>query len=125
MSKDFAFGLFDLDWDVFSAHVDGAVHRVPVIGETGVKSTVCGPGTVITGCFTNQMTDQPNDILTPLFSRIVHSRSQTSDGRGSRMSRLLSRMWVQLCWHYDVRGVWERVSSVDCSWSSHPGYVWL
>ena len=44
VSKDFAFGLFDLDWDVFSAHVDGAVHRVPVIGETGVKSTVCGPG---------------------------------------------------------------------------------
>ncbi|CAB4011210.1 Sarcosine dehydrogenase, mitochondrial, partial [Paramuricea clavata] len=43
VSKDFAFGLFDLDWDVFSAHVDGAVHRVPVIGETGVKSTVCGP----------------------------------------------------------------------------------
>jgi hypothetical protein len=44
VSNDFAFGLFDLDWDVFSAHVDGAVHRVPVIGETGVKSTVCGPG---------------------------------------------------------------------------------
>ena len=40
---DFAFSLFDLDWDVFEAHIKGSVHRVPVIGETGIKSTVCGP----------------------------------------------------------------------------------
>ena len=56
VSNDFAFGLFDLDWDVFSAHVDGAVHRVPVIGETGVKSTVCGPGIItqrLTNCYHN------------------------------------------------------------------------
>ena len=46
ISNDFAFGLYDLDWDVFSTHIEGAVNRVPVIGETGVKSTVCGPGTV-------------------------------------------------------------------------------
>ena len=44
ISNDFAFGLYDLDWDVFSTHIEGAVNRVPVIGETGVKSTVCGPG---------------------------------------------------------------------------------
>ncbi|XP_041481408.1 sarcosine dehydrogenase, mitochondrial-like [Lytechinus variegatus] len=43
MSNDFAFSLYDLDWDVFSVHIDGHVHRVPVIGETGIKSTVCGP----------------------------------------------------------------------------------
>ncbi len=28
---------------MFSAHIDGAVNRVPKVGETGVKSTVCGP----------------------------------------------------------------------------------
>ena len=43
VSNKFAFSLFDLDWDIFSAHIEGACNRVPVIAETGVKSTVCGP----------------------------------------------------------------------------------
>ncbi|XP_054365456.2 sarcosine dehydrogenase, mitochondrial isoform X2 [Mirounga angustirostris] len=43
VSDKFAFGLFDLDWDVFSPHIEGAVNRVPVLEKTGVKSTVCGP----------------------------------------------------------------------------------
>ncbi|PIK57278.1 Sarcosine dehydrogenase, mitochondrial [Apostichopus japonicus] len=43
VKNDFAFSLFELDWDIFSQHVEGAVNRVPVIGQTGVKSTVCGP----------------------------------------------------------------------------------
>lgn len=44
MSDKFAFGLFDLDWDVFTQHIEGAINRVPVLEKTGVKSTVCGPG---------------------------------------------------------------------------------
>ena len=44
MAKDFAFGLYDLDWDVFSFNIENAMHRVPVLETTGVKSTVCGPG---------------------------------------------------------------------------------
>ncbi|XP_013401693.1 sarcosine dehydrogenase, mitochondrial [Lingula anatina] len=43
VKDDFAFSLFDLDWDVFSVHIEGAVNRVPKIGDTGIKSTVCGP----------------------------------------------------------------------------------
>ncbi|XP_032706749.1 sarcosine dehydrogenase, mitochondrial-like, partial [Lontra canadensis] len=43
VSDNFAFGLFDLDWDVFGPHIEGAVNRVPVLEKTGVKSTVCGP----------------------------------------------------------------------------------
>uniref|UniRef100_A0A7N6AG56 Sarcosine dehydrogenase, mitochondrial n=1 Tax=Anabas testudineus TaxID=64144 RepID=A0A7N6AG56_ANATE len=39
----FAFSLFDLDWDVFMQHIDGAINRVPVLEQTGIKSTVCGP----------------------------------------------------------------------------------
>uniref|UniRef100_A0A803T4C4 L-amino-acid oxidase n=1 Tax=Anolis carolinensis TaxID=28377 RepID=A0A803T4C4_ANOCA len=39
----FAFGLFDLDWDVFMQHIEGAINRVPVLEKTGIKSTVCGP----------------------------------------------------------------------------------
>lgn len=44
VSHKFAFGLFDLDWDVFTQHIEGAINRVPVLEKTGVKSTVCGPG---------------------------------------------------------------------------------
>ncbi|XP_054853393.1 sarcosine dehydrogenase, mitochondrial isoform X2 [Eublepharis macularius] len=43
VSENFAFGLFDLDWDVFTPHIEGAVNRVPVLEKTGIKSTVCGP----------------------------------------------------------------------------------
>ncbi|XP_072816597.1 sarcosine dehydrogenase, mitochondrial isoform X2 [Vicugna pacos] len=43
VSDKFAFGLFDLDWDVFAQHIEGAIRRVPVLERTGVKSTVCGP----------------------------------------------------------------------------------
>ena len=50
MKNDFAFSLFDLDWDVFSVHIEGACNRVPVIAETGIKSTVCGPGEVNLSC---------------------------------------------------------------------------
>lgn len=38
MSDKFAFGLFDLDWDVFTQHIEGAVNRVPVLEKTGIIS---------------------------------------------------------------------------------------
>lgn len=41
--KDFNFGLYDLDWSVFDAHLNGAVKLCPTYGQYGVKSTVCGP----------------------------------------------------------------------------------
>ncbi|CAL8387233.1 unnamed protein product [Boreogadus saida] len=43
VSDKFAFSLFDLDWDVFSANIEGAMNRVPALEQTGIKSTVCGP----------------------------------------------------------------------------------
>lgn len=43
LEKDFSFGLYELDWDVFGAHIEGAVNRIPVLEQTGIKSTVCGP----------------------------------------------------------------------------------
>ncbi|XP_072096585.1 sarcosine dehydrogenase, mitochondrial isoform X1 [Mobula birostris] len=39
----FAFSLFDLDWEVFTQLIEGAINRIPVLETTGVKSTVCGP----------------------------------------------------------------------------------
>lgn len=46
VSDKFAFSLFDLDWDVFMQHIEGAINRVPALEQTGIKSTVCGPGRV-------------------------------------------------------------------------------
>ena len=43
VEKSFAFGLFELDWDVFGVHIEGAVNRVPCLEQIGIKSTVCGP----------------------------------------------------------------------------------
>uniref|UniRef100_A0A8C7W1D8 Sarcosine dehydrogenase, mitochondrial n=1 Tax=Oncorhynchus mykiss TaxID=8022 RepID=A0A8C7W1D8_ONCMY len=43
VSDKFAFSLFDLDWDVFMQHIEGAINRVPALEQTGIKSTVCGP----------------------------------------------------------------------------------
>uniref|UniRef100_UPI00398F1D0D sarcosine dehydrogenase, mitochondrial isoform X3 n=1 Tax=Pristiophorus japonicus TaxID=55135 RepID=UPI00398F1D0D len=43
VTDNFAFSLFDLDWEVFTQLIEGAINRVPALETTGVKSTVCGP----------------------------------------------------------------------------------
>ena len=43
VEKSFAFGLFELDWEVFGCHIEGAMNRVPCLEKIGIKSTVCGP----------------------------------------------------------------------------------
>ncbi|KAG8194546.1 hypothetical protein JTE90_013293 [Oedothorax gibbosus] len=43
VEKNFAFGLFELDWEVFGLHLEKSMHRLPALEKTGVKSTVCGP----------------------------------------------------------------------------------
>ena len=43
VEKEFAFGLYELDWEVFGVHIEGAVNRIPCVEKTGIKSTVCGP----------------------------------------------------------------------------------
>lgn len=37
------FHLYELDWDVFSVHMNNAVNLCPKLANVGVKSTVCGP----------------------------------------------------------------------------------
>jgi sarcosine dehydrogenase len=41
--KDAVFSLYELDWDVFGVHIQGAINRCPTLEHTGIKSTVCGP----------------------------------------------------------------------------------
>jgi sarcosine dehydrogenase len=43
IEENFAFSLFDLNYDVFEENFKGHIKRVPVIGSTGIKSTICGP----------------------------------------------------------------------------------
>lgn len=43
VERNFSFGLFELDWDAFMANFEGGMNRVPIVGETGVRTTVCGP----------------------------------------------------------------------------------
>ena len=43
MNLDFAFGLYDLDYDVFDSLYQGHMKRMPVLETIGVKSTICGP----------------------------------------------------------------------------------
>ncbi|GIX90707.1 sarcosine dehydrogenase, mitochondrial [Caerostris extrusa] len=40
VEKNFAFGLFELDWDVFGTHLEKSMHRLPALEKTGIKSTV-------------------------------------------------------------------------------------
>ncbi|XP_012253528.2 sarcosine dehydrogenase, mitochondrial [Athalia rosae] len=41
--KDFNFGLYELDWNVFSTHIEAAIEMVPQFSTAGIKTTVCGP----------------------------------------------------------------------------------
>ncbi|OXU31337.1 hypothetical protein TSAR_012682 [Trichomalopsis sarcophagae] len=41
--KDFSFGLYELDWNVFNTHLEAMVALVPELATTGIRSTVCGP----------------------------------------------------------------------------------
>lgn len=43
VDSDFAFGLYDLDWDTFAQNMNGHIQRCPSIANTGIASTVCGP----------------------------------------------------------------------------------
>ena len=44
VARDFSFGLYDLDWDAFGGHIKSACHRIPEVAESGIRSTVSGPG---------------------------------------------------------------------------------
>ncbi|XP_037027162.1 sarcosine dehydrogenase, mitochondrial-like [Bradysia coprophila] len=43
VENDSSFSLYDLDWETFDSHVDGAIELLPAFGSVGIKCTVCGP----------------------------------------------------------------------------------
>lgn len=44
VEKDFAFGLFDLEWDTIDEIMEAACKRIPDVENAGISSTVVGPG---------------------------------------------------------------------------------
>lgn len=43
VDRESRFSLYDLDWNTFDAHVEGAVELLPAFASVGIKCTVCGP----------------------------------------------------------------------------------
>lgn len=41
--KNFHFGLYNLDWNIFESHIAAAVKICPEFGKCGIKSDICGP----------------------------------------------------------------------------------
>jgi len=41
--RDFAFGLFDMDWEAFDHNLSGHMELCPSVETAGIQSTVCGP----------------------------------------------------------------------------------
>ncbi|XP_011259661.2 sarcosine dehydrogenase, mitochondrial [Camponotus floridanus] len=41
--EDFSFSLYELNWDVFNAHVEAMNELIPILATTGIRTTVCGP----------------------------------------------------------------------------------
>ncbi|KAK2582795.1 hypothetical protein KPH14_005056 [Odynerus spinipes] len=41
--KDFAFSLYELDWNVFNIHMESMIRLIPKLSTTGIRTTVCGP----------------------------------------------------------------------------------
>ena len=39
LERDFAFGLYELDYDVFGVHIEGAVNRVPCLENVSTTTT--------------------------------------------------------------------------------------
>ncbi|XP_039268974.2 sarcosine dehydrogenase, mitochondrial-like isoform X2 [Styela clava] len=43
--NDFAFSLYDMDWEQFEVHMKSATDLMPCIEKSGIRSTLCGPET--------------------------------------------------------------------------------
>lgn len=72
--QDFHFGLYDLNYDVFGAHIKQATDLCPAFGEAGIKSTVCGPESFTPDHkpIVGEDVRQPGNIYTKLcFKRIL------------------------------------------------------
>ena len=40
LERDFAFGLYELDYDVFGVHIEGAVNRVPCLENVNIAISI-------------------------------------------------------------------------------------
>ncbi|KAF5292544.1 hypothetical protein FQR65_LT01690 [Abscondita terminalis] len=43
VEKDFAFGLYELDFNIFGVHLEKASGLTPILNNVGIKTNICGP----------------------------------------------------------------------------------
>ncbi|XP_047470495.1 sarcosine dehydrogenase, mitochondrial-like [Penaeus chinensis] len=96
----FAFGLFDFDMNAFSEILEGAVHRVPQLAQTGIKTTICGPE-----AFTPDRKPLI-DITDPLFSTLTDAGCFWEEAKGWERPAFFTGTATPLL-DYDWRGAFD------------------
>ncbi|XP_017789303.1 PREDICTED: sarcosine dehydrogenase, mitochondrial [Habropoda laboriosa] len=41
--EHFSFSLYELDWNIFNAHLESMIQLIPKLSTTGIRTTICGP----------------------------------------------------------------------------------
>jgi sarcosine dehydrogenase len=125
VKKDFAFSLFDLDWDVFGVSINGAVNRVPVLEKVGIKSTVCGPE-AFTADHKPLMGESPEVRGFYLGCGFNSSGMMMSGGAGAELAKWIIDGRPELdMFSYDIRRFSQKLTS-NVKWikeRSHESYA--
>ena len=116
IQKEFAFGLYELDYDVFGVHIEGAVNRVPCLEHVwDYLSNIY----FLQDCF---LVGNQEHCLR---ARVLHARPQADHGRGSESSRFLSWCGVQQCWDDVGWRVWRPAGKMGGQRTPWSWYVWV
>lgn len=106
VSDKFAFSLFDLDWDVFMQHIEGAVNRVPALEQTGIKSTVCGPGTH-THTHTHMLSCVPITSWGITFTEVISWRLYLQPPNTNPSTNLKLKVYMLRCRYvFNITGIY-------------------
>lgn len=123
VSRDFNFGLYELDYSVFDAHIEGAVKICPTFGNAGIKSTICGPES-----FTPDHKPLMVQINCDICFRLIMIDSLglaclSRLGAWSTLVRTFPQLWLQLCWDDAWGGLCKAIGELDYSQSTRTSYV--
>ena len=128
---DFPFSLFDLDMDVFSQHIESHIHRIPIINDIGIQSTICGPES-FTPDHKPLIGESP--IVEGLYFNCGHNSMgiTTSGGFSSMLAELIHSGQSKNIYNYDIKRFhssivnnekWIKDSSIE-SYAKNYHIVW-
>lgn len=112
--NDFHFGLYELDYSVFDAHIEGAVKLCPTFGNAGIKSTICGPES-FTPDHKPLMVNERFPSFRHMSNLDWHWFVCLTAGSRSTSFRSVPQLWIQLCRNDAGRGMCETISKLDYS----------